>query len=408
MLSAGLGAAVVLLNPFTPGNNQGKQGDLLGHLFEHRLARPVQILVMGIDRVPSSTPGSPEALNGRTDTMLLVRFNPENQTVQLLSIPRDSRVEIPDQGFSKINDANVLGGPTLAAQVVSQNLNGIAIDRYVRVTTDAFKELVDLVGGIEVYVPEPMVYRDQTQKLDINLQPGWQTLTGDQAEQFARFRHDRYGDIGRVQRQQMLLKALRQRLQNPLVIPQLPRIIRLLSQYVDTNLSLDEIFALAGFAKDLQGDQLQMVMLPGRFSEPGEFDRSYWIINESGRDRVMGHYFGLPLPANHQSVTETEPGKWRIAIQNATGQPDVGREVAQRLANEGFRNVYVTADAPQALRQTEVIAQQGDTEAASRLQQVLGLGHIDLSSTGVIDSDLTVKVGQDWLQSRGGRSVASP
>lgn len=100
----------------------------------------------------------------------------------MLSIPRDSRVRIPGHGFTKINDANVHGGPTLAAEVVNNTLGGVTVDRYVRVTTDAFKELVDLVGGVEVYVPERMYHKDVTQKLEIDLQEGWQNLNGDQAE----------------------------------------------------------------------------------------------------------------------------------------------------------------------------------------------------------------------------------
>ena len=88
----------------------------------------------------------------------------------------------------------------------------------------------------------------------IDLEPGWQTLNGDQAEQFARFRKDNYGDIGRVQRQQMLLKALRQRLLSPKVLPRLPQIIRVMQQYIDTNLSLEEMLALVGFGLDLDKD----------------------------------------------------------------------------------------------------------------------------------------------------------
>jgi LCP family protein required for cell wall assembly len=302
-------------------------------------------------------------------------------------------------GLRKINDANVYGGPSLAARVVSKTLNDIEIDRYVRVTTDAFKEIVDLVGGIEVYVPERMFYTDRTQNLNIDLEQGWQTLNGDQAEQFARFRQDRYGDIGRVQRQQILLKALRQRLRNPAILPRLPQAIRLLQQYVDTNLSLEEMLALGNFAKDLERENLKMVMLPGRFSQKKEYDASYWLISEQGRDRVMEEYFALPPSSPSQLVksSSSQLNRVRIAIQNTTHEPDLGYRVAQYLQEHDFTNTYLVEDSSQSLRQTEIVVQQGDLEAAQTLKRVLGTGRIESSSIGDIDSDLTIRIGKDWL-----------
>lgn len=131
--------------------------------------------------------------------------------------PRDTRVRLPGFGVAKINAANVVGGPALTAQVVSQLLGGIPIDRYVRLNTEALEALIDAVGGVEVYVPEPMHYVDRTQQLFITLQPGWHRLNGKQAHHFARFRHDQLGlgDIGRVQRQQELLRALSRELLSP-------------------------------------------------------------------------------------------------------------------------------------------------------------------------------------------------
>jgi LCP family protein required for cell wall assembly len=276
-------------------------GNNWNSLFPYHLGRPVNILVMGIDRVEDAPPESLEAFGGRSDTMLLLRFDPTDNTLKLLSIPRDTRVDIPRFDYTKINDANVHGGPVLAANVVSNTLNNVPIDRYVRVTTNAFRELVDLVGGIEVFVPRPMVYKDVTQKLDINLAEGLQVLNGDQAEQFARFRKDANGDIGRVQRQEILLTSLQKRLNNPTIIPRIPQAINILQKSVDTNLTMEEVLALANFGRQLDKAQIHMVMLPGRFSQPDEFDgRSYWILSDSGRDRVMDQYFGL----NEQTQTD--------------------------------------------------------------------------------------------------------
>ncbi len=365
----------------------------LGALLQHSLSRPVNILVMGIDRVANAPAGSPEAFAGHSDTMLLLRVDPSDRSVRMLSIPRDSRVEIPGVGFGKINEANLYGGPALASRVASRALNDVVIDRYVRITSDAFRELVDLVGGVEVFVPYSMSYRDATQNLTINLQAGWQTLNGEQAEQFARFRNDRYGDIGRVQRQQILLKALQKPFYNPAMLPRLPQAIRIVQQYIDTNLSLEEMMALASFGRDLDEANIRMVMLPGRFSQPGEYDsRSYWIIAEKERDRAIEQYFDR---ASQSLLEILDPHQARIAIQNATNDPGMANRAIEYLAQQNFHNVYLMHESPELLEETQIVVQKGNLEAANTLKSALGIGKVEASSTGDLDSDLTIRIGLD-------------
>lgn len=366
---------------------------------QYELERPVNILVMGIDRVLEAEPGSQEAFDGHSDTMLLLRFDPKGKTLHLLSIPRDTQVSIPQTGVRKINDANVLGGANLALEVVSETLNDIPIDRYVRVTNDAFRQLVDLVGGIEVDVPYAMHYKDETQQLEINLEPGRQILNGEQAEQFARFRMDRYGDIGRIQRQQILLKALRARLQSPTTLSRLPQAVRMMRQYVDTNLSWEETLALVGFGLGLEKEQIKMVLLPGRFSEKSEFEGiSYWLMSERDRDRILSEDFDQPVPGLTAEAEEPARSHLRIAIQNTTADPAVAEQVLAYLQERNFTHVYVSEQIAQhPLEQSEIVVQQGDSKAASQLQDVLGLGRIEADSTGDIGSQLTLRVGTDWL-----------
>lgn len=381
-----------------PGGNFSilATGENWNALFPYHLGRPVNILVMGIDRVEDAPPDSLQAFVGRSDTMLLLRFDPTDNTLKLLSIPRDTRVDIPRFGYTKINDANVHGGPALAANVVSNTLNNVPIDRYVRVTTNAFRELVDLVGGIEVFVPRPMVYKDVTQKLDINLAEGLQVLNGDQAEQFARFRKDANGDIGRVQRQEILLTSLQKRLNNPTIIPRIPQAINILQKSVDTNLTMEEILALANFGRQLDKAQIHMVMLPGRFSQPDEFDgRSYWILSNSGRDRVMDQYFGVNEQTQTDVTSDRSIKRLSIALQNATDDPALLEKVQNYLRQNNFRNVYTIHDAPQLLGETEIVAQKGDLRSANHLQALLGLGRVEASSTGDLASDLTLRIGLD-------------
>lgn len=400
-ISATLGATLALVTPLSPFlaplQGFGAKNDLWHRGFQYKIARPINILVMGIDRVPNAPKNSREVFAGRSDTMLLLRIDPRDNTVKMLSIPRDTQVEIPGVGVDKINDANVEGGPALTARVVSRALNDIPIDRYVRVTTEAFRELVDIVGGVEVFVPYPMQYVDKTQNLKIDLAQGWQTLNGDQAEQFARFRKDQFGDIGRVQRQQTLLKALKQRISDPTVLPRLAQGIRVVQQYIDTNLSLEEILALVGFGLKLEPDAFKMVLLPGRFSTPNESVASYWIMDQAAKDRVINQYFQPNPRPDSPEIVSSSVNRLRIAIQNSTRNPALGRRVVQYLATKNFHNVYLVSDWSDQQMQTQIIAQQGDQSAANMVKQVLGLGKIEASSTGVLDSDLTIRLGEDLL-----------
>ena len=408
MVSAAAGAAFILTVPLPKGMGETTAAspplsDLWKSGFRYQVSRPVNILLMGLDEAMDIEGATPDDLVGRTDTMLLARIDPENESINLMSIPRDTQVEIPGHGIDKINQANVEGGAELAAQTVSYNFNEVEIDRYVRVSTAAFRKIVDLVGGVEVFVPKAMQYEDKTQGLVIDLEPGWQTLDGDEAEQFARFRQDSLGDIGRVQRQQILLKALRDRMLNPKVITQLPQIVRILQSHIDTNLSTEEILALAGFGLQLDRESLNMVMLPGRFSDPQEFRASYWIADQANTSDVMQRFFDTEpavtvLANNDGRGPRRSISRLRIAVQNASREPNMAQAVAEHLRNEGFRNVYVIADWPDFNHQTSVIAQRGDLNGAGFVEAVLGAGKVVAASTGDLDSDITIRVGDDWAE----------
>ena len=267
-------------------SNIGIQG-----LFTSKIDEPVNILVMGVDRVPNASNQQAE-FKGRSDTMLLVRLNPDNETVKILSIPRDTRVRFPNGRYYKINSANARGGIEYTKGVVSANLNDITIDKHIRITSDAFKQLIDAIGGVEVDVPQDMKYTDKTQGLYIDLKKGQQTLDGDKAEQFARYRNDSLGDIGRIKRQQVLLKALQDKLQSPTSLFKVPKIWGVISAETDSDLTKGELFSIATFALGLEREDIETITLPGRPSTPREYRLSYWLINERQNNIMLKDYIG--------------------------------------------------------------------------------------------------------------------
>lgn len=372
-----------------------------------KLTRPVNILVLGVKVLSTDVADPPDevrglgyhalvnSLEGLSDTMLLVRFNPDTHQVVVLSLPRDTRTWVDGAGLTKLNAANAFGGPTLAARATSELLGGVKIDRYIRINVQGVEKLVDALGGVTVFVPKDMRYQDDSQHLYINLAQGEQHLTGAQAMQFLRFRYDEYGDIGRVQRQQMLMRALVEQTLKPATLTRFPQIISVIQSNLDTNLSVEELIALVGFTAQTDRPNMQMVMLPGYFGSEAEYGASYWLPNYPALDSVVQQYF------NREGVTYVSTNvasAVKIAVQDSTGDAFVVPNVINKLANVGYSNTFMDMEWDSALTTTQIIAQQGDLRSAETIRQVLGFGEVVVESTGSLDSDVTIRVGQDAFQ----------
>lgn len=374
------------------------------------LTRPVNVLVLGTIVLSSDLPGAADkpkdkylaqvdsTLNGQSDAILLVRFDPSIKKIAALSVPRDSRVDIPGIGMGKINSANYVGGAALSARTISQLLNNVGIDRYIRVNVAGFGKLVDALGGVDIYVPKRMKYQDDSQHLYINLNPGQQHLDGAKAVQYMRFRYDDLGDIGRIQRQQTLIRALIDQKLNLATVARLPDILAVIKENIDTNLSVEEILALAAFATKTDRKDAKMLMVPGRFSTPREFPLSYWIVDNRHLMRLMADHFNLDIPKAELEETDRSPKYLRVAVQDSIAKPEGVTAATQVLSGAGYGQVF-PADVPWAkpLPTTQIIAQKGDRLSAEQVRDSLGVGQIVTESTGDLESDVTVRLGQDWL-----------
>jgi len=375
------------------------------------LSRPVNILVLGTIMLTSDLPDAQskpkgkylaeidDNLNGMSDAMLLIRFDPTTKKVAVLSIPRDSRVNIQGVGTTKINFANYVGGASLSAQTVSQVLGDIPIDRYIRFNVSGFGKLVDALGGVDVYVPKKMKYQDDSQHLYINLNAGQQKLDGSKAIQYMRYRHDDLGDIGRVQRQQAFFRAFIEQKLKPESVTKFSEILAIVKDNIDTNLSVEEVLALAGYTSKIDRQSIQMHMAPGRFSNSGEFDSlSYWILDNRKLEKLMSQTFGV-MKSAESKPTDNSPESLRVAIQDSLSQPEGTKKATTVLSKAGYAQVFAAGDRwSKPLAKTQIIAQNGDRQVAEKLRDALGIGEVLIESTGDIESDVTVRVGKDWLQ----------
>ena len=213
---------------------------------------PVNILLMGVD-----ARGLTEGEVPRSDTMLVASLNPVSKKISLFSLLRDTYTDIPGYGRDRINTA-ITHGPNVAMQAAG-DLLGIPIQYYVYTDFQGFIELVDAVGGVDFEVEKDMKYTSKADnhEYDIDLKQGMQHLDGEKALMYVRFRHDALSDFSRTERQRELLKTIADKMQTTTSIAKLPSILNEVNPYIDTNLTLNDMWKLAsvGYQSSMQGSE---------------------------------------------------------------------------------------------------------------------------------------------------------
>ena len=254
-----------------------------------------RVLILGVDRREGDT--------GRSDTMMVAALDKDKKSAALLSVPRDTRVDIEGNGFEKINHAYAYGGHKLSQKSV-EKLLGNPIDHYIIIDTKAFSRIIDALEGIDINVEKRMYYEDPWDDnggLVIDLYPGQQHLNGDKAIQYVRYR-DGEGDIGRIGRQQKFMKAVLEKVVSPSVLPRLPKLVEEIRSAVQTDMSLGELLDFAGMMKDVHDKGLTAQMVPG---QPAYIkDVSYWIPDITDLRSLMAEQLGLTLTAEEQEQAQ--------------------------------------------------------------------------------------------------------
>ncbi|MDI3317883.1 MAG: LCP family protein [Bacillota bacterium] len=216
---------------------------------------PVSVLVLGVQQ--AQTLHQPPL----TDSILLARLDPGRQRAALLSIPRDLWVPIPGHGHDRINTAYELGGAPLVKQVVAQ-LTGIRPDYYVVLDYDSFRRLIDDLGGVTVDVPYTLddprfPAPDMIHYRHLLIPKGVQHMDGQMALDYVRERHaDPLGDLGRAQRQQQLLLALKQQFLRVQNLPRIPRILDDLGRTIRTDFPAGQVLAYAAALEAVPQDRV--------------------------------------------------------------------------------------------------------------------------------------------------------
>ncbi|MBQ8417169.1 MAG: LCP family protein [Phascolarctobacterium sp.] len=249
---------------------------------DEELGERINILLLGIDDGDSEAAADEPK---RTDAILLLSVDPEKEKVSVLSIPRDTKVVLPGhRDPDKINAAFAYGGAVMTKQTV-QSLLQITVHYYAWANWRGFIEVVDLIGGVDLYVEKNMYYEDPYADLVIDIKHGYQHMDGETAGKYVRFRGDELGDIGRVQRQQKFLRAAAEQMFSFQNITKIGAIMDTIDKYIDTDLNTVTMLKAANSFKIFGDDKIKTCMLYGRFDD--EAGVSYWATDRASVHKAL-------------------------------------------------------------------------------------------------------------------------
>ncbi|HEX9388011.1 MAG TPA: LCP family protein [Anaerolineales bacterium] len=361
-----------------------------------------------------------------TDTLILLTVDPATKTAGMLSIPRDMWVNIPGFGFSRINTAWTLGrgsklpggGPALTMKTISHFI-GVPIDYYVQVDFDTFVDIINLLGGVDVYneetiVLDPMAHGRDFPKVKITC-CGMRHLDGRTALAYSRCRHIEQGcqdgDIGRARRQQKVIFGIRDKVLSPENFPtllaQAPQLYNIFSEGIHTNLSLQDAMKLAVLAKDISKENIKNAVIDDSmlaFDNVILGGKNASIMKPLPdkirvlRDEVFTSNGPISPMAQDDPLTLMQADEARVRVLNGTSTDQLSTQTQSYLLRQGVR-----------------VTEIGKTKAASRTTIVLYSPKLYtlkflLDTFGITNSaqilirpdaaetvDIEIRLGKDWV-----------
>ena len=275
----------------------------------------LNILIVGCDEIEN---------HGRADTIVLLSISPKTKDALILSIPRDTRVEIPGRGMDKINHAYAFGGESLLNKTVSSFLD-VAIHFYAVVDFNGFVYIIDELGGVEIDVEKEMHYVDKAGGVEINLHPGKQILNGEKALQYIRFRYDKLGDLGRIKRQQKLALAVIKKMINFDSMIKIPQISEGMKDYIETNIEARDTVVLANLFRGVNQEKFKVETVQG---EPVYIEGISYLEPdvEEVRQRV-------------KSLIYSKNSGIKVEVLNGNAMTGIAHKIANDLELQGFEIV---------------------------------------------------------------------
>lgn len=298
----------------------------------------VNILLLGTDI------GDPKQVDNksikRTDTIMVLNYNPENKNLRIISVPRDTLIEV-DGRNAKINAAYAIGGyPKIKSEV--EHLLNINVNYIAKIDYNAFREIIDAIGGVEMKIDRNMVYDDEAQNLHINFKAGETvTLDGKKAEEFFRWRKNNdgsglaNGDLDRIENQHKFISKVFDKCTSPLILFRAPKIMSALGDNIETNMSPTEIIGYGLKFMNLKRENIIMTTLNGTPKTiKGE---SYLIVGKNNNSDLLNE-LSSSSPSNNVLMNSSKDDI-KIKVLNATKINGLAAKAKDKLNDSGYTKI---------------------------------------------------------------------
>lgn len=364
---------------------------------------PINILLLGMDV------GDPEYSENesarRSDSMMLVNYNPVTKKVNVVSIPRDTLIEVDAylengeyQRYWKMTSAYALGGEEEVITHVESILD-TEVNYIVEVDYEAFRSVVDALGGVEMYIEQEMDYDDDMQDLHIHFNAGDTVqLDGEKAEKFVRWRKNNDGtglanaDLDRITNQQLFMKKLFEKALKPSIVFKIPNILEAIAENIDTNMTSKEIVSLGLKIIKLKSEDIIMTTVQGVNEDM--YNTSFYVTYKDLNQDLINILNGRSSN-DEVNITESKIDKnnFNVLVLNGTNIAGLAGTVREELLNLGYINVDV--DNAIGVSKSSVQLRNKDLEDEVK-------NHINISKFSKISSDeyseydMVVLLGSDY------------
>jgi LCP family protein required for cell wall assembly len=359
----------------------------------------VNILLTGLDIGNTTQNSTPD--QKRTDTIILINYNPKTGATNLVSIPRDTLVEI-DGKDEKINAANIIGGQSLLNSNV-ENLLGVKINYYASIDYAGFDKLIDAIGGIDMPITADMNYDDAAQNLHIHFTKGTTVhLDGAKAEEFFRWRKNNNGtglsngDIGRIDDQHVFIEKVLEKIKTPQMLVKIPSILGIAPQYVNTDMTPVEILEYGFTLAKLNKSEIMMSTLKGTTPYIGGI--SYFAYSEKENKQLLSVLQGgTAATSDTSSAEELDKTTVKVEVLNGTNETGLVASYAAQLKKDGFYNV-ATGNGTKSTT-SKIILNVADSSLISTIKSEFNIDNIVVNQQKSNDFDITVLLGTDYKSS---------
>lgn len=424
LMLGGIGAAWAYITQVDSFLRDDLDADLLNSLaVTDSPSDPFYMLLIGADKSEDRDASGEFGGSYRTDSMILARVDPQEKEVTLISVPRDTRVNIPGHGEQKINAAYAFGGASLAVDTVSE-LAGVPISHYAEIDFDGFKAVVDALGGVEVDVP--MEINDDMAGGHVDV--GLQTLNGEQALILCRSRHN-YDDIGngdaiRAANQRLVLSAIMKKVMNSDVAT-ITNTVSTLAEYVTTDYS---VTGLIGLAQSMMGIDVSNNVYTAAVPTTSVYEDNLWweVLDEAAWEEMMNRVKQGLSPTEETQIDEASGATMssagsggsanadgtssssnsssnaslsgvHISVKNGSGISGCANEAAAKLTPDGAIIETGNADDFNYSQTIIVYENSSQSEQAQKIADLLGVGQVKQNDgTYAFSGDFLVVVGSDW------------